>query len=124
MVTRSGLRKWIARRETALRAATRKLGIEAHNEHTVMGPASPRRAPVRIVGRHEGVHVRQGKPRRPVLWRLAAESLDDPGHPRARVHGRAYRPRRVPLAAAADNPGCNDARDREPRVCWGARQVP
>jgi hypothetical protein len=31
-----------------------------------------------------GLHVRQGKPRRPVLWRLAAESLDDPGHARAR----------------------------------------
>ena len=88
-----------------------------------MGPASPRRAPVLIVGRHEGLHVRQGKPGRPVLWRLAAESLDDPGHPRARVHGRAHRPRRVPLAAAADDPGCHNPGDREPRVHRSAREV-
>jgi hypothetical protein len=60
----------------------------------------------------------------PVLWRLAAESLDDPGHPRARVHGRAHRPRRVPLAAAADDPGCHGLGGREPRVRRGARQVP
>lgn len=33
----------------------------AHDEHAVMGPANPRRAPVRIVGRHESLHVRQGK---------------------------------------------------------------
>ena len=26
-----------------------------------MGPANPWRAPVRVVGRHEGLHVRQGK---------------------------------------------------------------
>jgi hypothetical protein len=95
MVIRSVLRNWIARGESALRADA-DTG-RGQDEHTVMGPASPRRAPVRIVGRHEGLHVRQGKPGRPVLWRLAAESLDDPGHPRARVHGRTHRPRRVPL---------------------------
>jgi hypothetical protein len=97
---------------------------EVHDEHTVVGPASPRRAPLRIVGRHEVLHVRQGKPGRPVLWRLAAESLDNPGHSRARVHGRAHRPRRVPLAAAADDPGCRGLGGREPRVRRGARQVP
>ena len=33
-------------------------------------------------------------------------------------------PRRVPLAAAADDPGCRGLGGREPRVCRGARQVP
>ena len=60
----------------------------------------------------------------PVLWRLAAESLDDPRHPGARVHGRAHRPRRVPLAAAADDSGCHGLGGREPRVRRGTRQVP
>src|SRR5271163_4644890 len=95
-----------------------------HDEHTVVGPAGPRRAPVRIVGRHEGLHVRQGKPGRPVLWRVAAWSLDDPGHPRARVHGRAHRPRGVPLDAVADYSGCRGLGGREPRVRRRARQVP
>jgi hypothetical protein len=87
-----------------------------------MGPANPCRAPVRIVGHHEDLHVQQGKPGRPVLWRVAAESLDDTGHPRARVHGRAHRPRRVPLAAAADDPGCHGLGGREPRVRRRAHQ--
>ena len=39
-----------------------------------------------------------------------------PGYPRARVHGRAHRPRRVPLAAAADDPGCHGLGGGEPRV--------
>ena len=89
-----------------------------------MGPASPRCAPVRIVGRHEGLHVRQGKPGRPVLWRVAAGSLDDPGHPGARMHGRAHRSRCFPLAAAADHPGCHGLGGREPRVRRRTRQVP
>src|SRR5258708_1477524 len=99
----------IGREETALRAPIGNWE-EAHDERTVMGSASPGRASVRIVGRHEGLHVRQGKPGRPVVWRLAAKSLDDPGHRRARLHGRADSPSRVPLAPAADGPGCYGSR--------------
>ena len=37
----------------------------------------------------------------PVLWCVAAGSLDGPRHPRTRLHGRADRPRRPPLASGA-----------------------
>src|SRR5450755_1173351 len=70
---------------------------EAHDEHPVVGPAGPRRAHVRRVGRHEGLHVRQDQRGGPVLWRVAAESLDGPWHLRTRLHGRADHPCRLPL---------------------------
>src|SRR5262249_42330379 len=90
----------------------------------LVGLAGPRRAPVRVIGRHEGFHVRQGEQGRPVLWRVAAERLDGAGHPGARVRGRAHRARRPPLAAAADDPGRDAPGDREPRLHLGAREVP
>ena len=86
--------------------------------------AGPRRAPVRSVGRHEGLHVRQGKRGGRVLWCVAAGSLEGPWHPRTRLHGRADRPRRPPLAAGAHGGGRRVPDDREPRVRLGARQVP
>jgi hypothetical protein len=76
MVAKSGLKTWIARGETALRR--RRNREEAQNEPPIVGTAGPRRAPVRSVGRHEGLHVRQdsegsrplvrcrGKPGRPL----------------------------------------------------------
>jgi len=98
--------------------------LRVRDEYTVVGPPDPRRTPVRIVGRHEGLHVRQSEPRRPVLWRIAAASLDGPGHPGACMYGRAHCSRCGPLAADADHPGCDDAGGREPAVRRGARQVP
>src|ERR1035438_5721799 len=96
---------------------------KAHYEHPVVGPTGPRRAPVRSVGRHEGLHVRQGKRGGPVLWCVAAGSLDGPRHPRTRLHGRADRPRRLALAAGAHGGGRRGPGDREPHVHLGARQV-
>jgi hypothetical protein len=54
---------------------------EAPDEHLVVGPAGPCGAPVRSVGHHEGLHVRQGKRGCQVLWCAAARSLDGSRHP-------------------------------------------
>jgi hypothetical protein len=70
--------------------------------------------------RFAGTHGFLPLPGRPVLWRVAAGSLDDAGHPGTRMHGRAHRPGRISLAAIADDPGFSDLGGREPCVRWSA----
>ncbi len=62
--------------------------------------------------------------RGPVLLCVAAGSLEGPWHPRTRLHGRADRPRRPPLAAGANGGGRRGPDQGEPRVRLGAGQVP
>src|SRR5215213_8352609 len=63
-----------ARGEKPPRARRRGNREEAHDEHPVVGPAGPRRAPVRSVGRHGGLHVRQGKRGGPSFGALPREA--------------------------------------------------
>ena len=61
----------------------------------------------------------------PIIWK-AFQGLICPGKlfsPRTRLHGRADRPRRLPLAAGAHRGGRHGPVDREPRVRLGACEV-
>src|SRR6478672_1583406 len=81
-----------------------------------MGPADSRRAHLRSVGRHEGVHVREDKRGPAFLWRAAEESVGGSRHSRARLRRRADRSVRGPLASEADGRCGRDPRGRKLRV--------
>src|SRR4029079_18609603 len=65
----------------AWRAELTPTRSEAHDEHSVVGPAGTRRARVLSIGHHEDLHVRQDKRGGPVLWCVAPASVDVPRYP-------------------------------------------
>ena len=59
----------------------------------------------------------------PSFGALPRETWEGPRHPRTRLHGRADRPRRPPLAAGAHGGGRHGPDNQEARVRMGVRQL-
>src|SRR5690606_13852015 len=87
--------------ERAVRKSPELDSEEVCDEHSLVDPASARRAALRRVGSHEGVLLRHRQQRGSLLRGSAARSVAGARDPRARLHARPDRSRCPALAPEA-----------------------